>query len=54
VPSLPATVAAGTQRTLQVEFQPTNPGSYQDRLIVRSNDARRGEIRNGIMATFVP
>lgn len=53
MPSLPATVAAGTQRTFQVEFQAT-PGSYQDRLIVRSNDARRGEIRNGIMATFVP
>jgi hypothetical protein len=52
-PPLPATVAAGTQRTLQVEFQTTKPGSYQDRLIVRSNDARRAEIRNGIMATFV-
>jgi hypothetical protein len=53
-PPLPAPVAAGTQRTLQVEFQPTNPGSYKDRLIVRSNDARRAEIRNGITATFLP
>jgi len=54
VPSLPATMAAGTQHTLQVKFQPTKPGSYQDRLIVRSNDARRPEIHNGITATFVP
>jgi hypothetical protein len=53
-PPLPTTVAAGTQHTLQVEFQPTKPGSDQDRLIVRSNDARRAEIHNGITATYVP
>jgi len=53
LPSLLATMAVGTQRTMQVDFHPTKPGSYQDRLIVRSNDARRAEIGNGIVATFV-
>jgi hypothetical protein len=54
VPSLPITVTAGTQRTFQVEFQAATPGPYQDLLIVSSNDARRGEVRNGIQPTFVP
>ena len=50
----------GRSRAGSIKWATTPPGGghdtqrrYQDRLIVRSNDARRAEIGNGIVATFV-
>jgi hypothetical protein len=50
VPPTPVTIAAGSQLVFQVQFQAKTLGLYQDRLIVYSNDARRGGVSNLIEA----
>jgi hypothetical protein len=50
VPPTPVTIAAGSQLVFQVQFQALKTGIYYDRLIVYSNDARRGRVSNTIEA----
>jgi hypothetical protein len=50
VSSRPIIVVAGAHLVFQVQLHTGTPGLYQDRLIVESNDARRGKVLNSIHA----
>jgi hypothetical protein len=53
VGDLPFTIPTGLDRGILVVFRPFQAGSYDSRIIIRSNDARRSEILVGLQGTGV-